>query len=62
VLNDIRSGRQYFLGDLQHASDASATAITGAGYALLAWLIGRESDGELSVDPEGPLPAIPSYG
>jgi maleylpyruvate isomerase len=58
VLNDISTGRQYFL----HASDASATAITGAGYALLAWLIGRESDSELSVDPAGPLPAIPSYG
>jgi maleylpyruvate isomerase len=57
VLNDDKSGRQYFL----RASDASATAITGAGYALLAWLIGRESDGELSVDPEGPLPEIPSY-
>ena len=58
VLNDVNSGRQYFL----RASDASATAITGAGYALLAWLIGRESDGELSVDPMGPLPDIPSYG
>lgn len=58
VLNDADSGRQYFL----RASDASATAITGAGYALLAWLIGRESDDELSVDPAGPLPDIPSYG
>ena len=58
VLNDIKSGRQYFL----RVSDASATAITGAGYALLAWLIGRESEGELSVDPAGPLPDIPSYG
>jgi maleylpyruvate isomerase len=58
VLNDINSGRQYFL----RASDASATAITGTGYALLAWLIGRQSDGELSMDPPGPLPDIPSYG
>ncbi|HWF82529.1 MAG TPA: maleylpyruvate isomerase family mycothiol-dependent enzyme [Streptosporangiaceae bacterium] len=58
VLNDVNSGRQYFL----RASDASATAVTGAGYALLAWLIGRESDGEMSVDPAGPLPDIPSYG
>lgn len=58
VLNDIKSGRQYFL----RASDASGTAITGTGYALLAWLIGRESDVELSVDPPGPLPDIPSYG
>jgi len=58
VLNDVNSGRQYFM----RASDASATAITGAGYALLAWLIGRESDAELHVDPAGPLPDIPSYG
>jgi maleylpyruvate isomerase len=58
VLTDISSGRQYFL----RASDASATAITGTGYALLAWLVGRESDGELSVDPAGPLPDLPSYG
>lgn len=58
VLTDVNSGRQYFL----RASDASATAVTGSGYALLAWLIGRESDAELTVDPEGPLPQIPSYG
>ena len=58
LLNDSSSGRQYFLG----ASDASSAAVTGSGYALLAWLIGRESDAELSVDPPGPLPKIPSYG
>jgi uncharacterized protein (TIGR03083 family) len=58
VLNDATSGRQYFLG----SADAQAIAITGTGYTLLAWLIGRESDGELSVDPAGPLPEIPSYG
>lgn len=58
VLNDSNSGRQYFL----RTSDASPTAVTGPGYALLAWLIGRENDGELTVDPAGPLPDIPSYG
>jgi maleylpyruvate isomerase len=58
VLNDALSGRQFFL----RTDDASDTAITGAGYALLAWLIGRPSDGELTVEPEGPLPDIPSYG
>jgi maleylpyruvate isomerase len=58
VLNDAGSGRQFFL----RTDDMSGTAITGLGYALLAWLIGRESDGELSVDPNGPLPGIPSYG
>lgn len=58
VLTDADSGRQYFL----RTQDGSDLVITGPGYALLAWLIGRESDGELSVDPEGPLPDIPSYG
>ena len=58
VLNDINSGRQYFL----RTDDDSATTVSGSGYALLAWLIGRESDGELSVDPAGPLPDIPSFG
>lgn len=58
VLNDSSSGRQYFLA----GADAAGTDVTGAGYALLAWLIGRESDGPLSVDPAGPLPDIPSFG
>ncbi len=58
VLNDAASGRQFFL----RTDDLSGTAITGAGYGLLAWLIGRESDAELAVDPDGPLPDVPSYG
>lgn len=58
VLSDAASGRQYFL----RTEGESDLTITGPGYALLAWLIGRESDGELSVDPDGPLPGIPSYG
>jgi maleylpyruvate isomerase len=58
VLSDAASGRQYFL----RTEGESDLTITGPGYALLAWLIGRESDGDLSVDPDGPLPDIPSYG
>lgn len=58
VLNDSSSGRQYFL----RTDDDSAATVSGPGYALLAWLIGRESDGDMSVDPAGPLPEIPSYG
>lgn len=58
VLSDAASGRQYFL----RTEGESELTVTGPGYALLAWLIGRESDGELSVDPDGPLPDIPSYG
>ena len=58
VLSDAGSGRQYFL----RTEGESDLAITGPGYALLAWLIGRQHDGELSVDPDGSLPDIPSYG
>lgn len=58
VLNDASTGRQYFL----RTGAAPDLAITGPGYALLAWLIGRDSDGELTTDPEGELPAIPSWG
>jgi maleylpyruvate isomerase len=58
VLSDAASGRQYFL----RTQDESGPAVTGPGYALLAWLIGRDSGGHLSVDPDGPLPEIPSYG
>lgn len=58
VLSDAGSGRQYIL----RAEGESDPAITGPGYALLAWLIQRDSAGELSVDPDGPLPDLPSYG
>jgi len=58
VLSDAGSGRQYFL----RTEGESGPAVTGPGYALLAWLIGRDSGGELSVDTGGPLPEIPSYG
>jgi maleylpyruvate isomerase len=61
VLNDASTGRQYFLRADQQAGDDEVT-VTGPGYALLAWLIGRDSDGELTTDPGGELPAIPSYG
>lgn len=56
LLNDGDTGRQYFLGE------PSDLTVTGPGYALLAWLIGRDSDGELTADPAGTLPDIPSYG
>ncbi len=62
VLNDATSGRQFFLRAGAVAQAAGITEITGPGYALLAWLIGRQSDGDMSVDPAGPLPDIPSYG
>lgn len=58
VLSDSASGRQFFL----RADASSDQTVSGPGYALLAWLLGRDSDGELSTEPAGDLPAIPSYG
>ncbi len=63
VLSDSVSGRQYFL----RTDSEDSISVTGPGYALLAWLIGRDGasqdgDGELVADPAGPLPDIPSYG
>jgi maleylpyruvate isomerase len=57
VLNDPQTGRQYFV----RADGSSALAITGPGYDLLAWLLGRSGGNELSTEPAGPLPAVPAY-
>lgn len=35
--------------------------VTGAGYALLAWLTGRSGGEGLSVAPPGPLPELPAW-
>ena len=35
--------------------------VTGTGYALLAWLIGRSDGDGLSIDPPGPLPELPAW-
>jgi len=57
VLTDSETGRQYFL-----RQDSSAElSITGTGYDLLAWLLGRSDGSDLSPDPAGPLPEIPPY-
>jgi maleylpyruvate isomerase len=58
VLNDTSTGRQYFL----RPDVTSDLEISGPGYALLAWLLGRDSGTGLSADPAGPLPSIASYG
>ena len=35
--------------------------ISGPAYALAAWLTGRSSGSDLSVDPSGPLPTVPDW-
>jgi len=75
LLTDASTGRQYFLRaivesghdvDAEHADEpgpaSSELAITGPGYLLLAWLLGRDTGAALEADPAGPLPEIPSYG
>jgi maleylpyruvate isomerase len=41
-------------------ADQPATTVTGQVRALLAWLTGRSTGTELSAEPAGPLPALPS--
>jgi maleylpyruvate isomerase len=36
-------------------------AITGADWLLLAWLTGRSPGDGLTVEPAGPLPALPAW-
>jgi len=61
VLADTDAGRQYVLRP-ELLRDAPARTIAGPGCALLAWLLGRDAGVALTVEPAGPLPAIPAYG
>ena len=40
---------------------APTVIITGPSRALLAWLVGRSSGGDLVATPAGPLPAVPPW-
>lgn len=75
LLTDSQTGRQYLLRpavESGHDADARPSsetdqaspelAITGDGHLLLAWLLGRDSGGDLAVDPAGALPAVPPFG
>jgi len=57
VLTDTLTGRQFLL----LSEGAPELAVSGPGYLLLAWLIGRDSGAGLSVDPDGPLPEVPPF-
>jgi len=35
--------------------------ISGPGWLLFAWLIGRDAGAGLTIEPAGPLPALPAW-
>ena len=43
------------------AKDTDSPLVSGPEPALLAWLIGRSAGDGLDVEPDGPLPAVPSW-
>jgi maleylpyruvate isomerase len=47
--------------DLPIGSGASAPVVSGAGAAVVAWLIGRSNGETLTMAPPGPLPAVPTW-
>jgi maleylpyruvate isomerase len=55
-------GREYQIGT---ASDGGApqpgVRISGPGWLLFAWLIGRDAGAGLTTEPAGPLPALPAW-
>ncbi len=57
IVSDPATGDRYDLRPDWH----SKVLVTGPGYELLAWLVGRSSGNGLSTDPPGPLPAVPAY-
>jgi maleylpyruvate isomerase len=42
--------------------EAAGPVVSGPAAAIVAWLIGRSGGHALSVEPEGPLPAVPDWG
>ncbi len=72
LLTDAGTGRQYLLrAAVESGREADAPggsgqappelAVTGPGYLLLAWLLGRHDGAGLAADPAVPLPAIPPF-
>ena len=58
------AGREYQIGRAA-ASDGGApqpgARISGPGWLLFAWLIGRDAGAGLTTEPVGPLPALPAW-
>jgi maleylpyruvate isomerase len=58
LLHAADDGSEHRIGPREQAP---AVTITGPSHALLAWLIGRSSGGDLVATPAGPLPAVPAW-
>jgi maleylpyruvate isomerase len=56
VLRPTDAGHEVTVGE-----PAAAVAVSGAAYALAAWLIGRSPGEELTVSPAGSLPTPPAW-
>lgn len=58
------AGREYQIGTAA-AGDGGApppgVRISGPGWLLFAWLIGRHAGAGLTIEPAGPLPALPAW-
>jgi maleylpyruvate isomerase len=48
--------------DLPIGPGATEPVVAGPGAAVVAWLIGRSNGDALTVQPPGPLPAVPTWG
>jgi maleylpyruvate isomerase len=57
-LLDASSGAQYLIGP---AGSVPAVTVSGPGYELLGWLLGRSAGAGLTTDPAGQLPELPAW-
>jgi len=49
------------LGHPVQVGSGGGPTVSGPAHALAAWLTGRSSGSDLSVDPAGPLPTVPDW-
>ncbi len=58
-VTDAGAGLEYRIGTA--GGRPPAVTISGPGWLLLAWLIGRSAGTGLAADPPGPLPVLPAW-
>jgi maleylpyruvate isomerase len=68
LLHDLANGRtepavRVNATDIGHTATigAGSPTVSGPGHTLAAWLTGRSSGDGLTVDPDGPLPPVPTW-